>query len=96
MPERIQETEIHISPKDKEIIISKIRNSKNFKQFENEKELANDKGTEQFGTTEEIFNFKYPEFYSIELYRKIDNSPIKFFISVYEKSNMIKYKKIED
>lgn len=96
MPERIQKTEIQISQNDKDRIISEIRNSTNFKSFANEKELANDMETEQFGTTDKIFNFKYPEFYSRETYKKIDNFPTRLFISVYDNTNIIKYQRIED
>lgn len=96
MPERIQETEIQITQKDKDRIISEIRNSTNFKSFANEKELANDTDTEQFGTSDKIFNFKYPEFYSRETYTKIDNFPTRLFISIYDNSNIIKYQRIED
>jgi len=95
MPERIQETEIQITQKDKDRIIIEIRNSTNFKSFANEKELANDMDTEQFGTTDEIFNYKYPEFYSRETYTKIDNIPTRLFISIYDNSNTIKYQRFE-
>jgi len=96
MPERIQETEIQISKKDKDRIINEIRNSPNFKSFANESELNNDKDTEQFGTSGKIFNFKYPEFYSRETYTKIDNFPTRLFLSIYDNSNTIKYQRIED
>ena len=95
MPERIQETEIQITQKDKDRIIIEIRNSTNFKSFANEKELANDMDTEQFETTDEIFNYKYPEFYSRETYTKIDNIPTRLFISIYDNSNTIKYQRFE-
>ncbi len=96
MPERIQETEIQISQKDKDRIISEIRNSSNFKSFANEQELINDTDTEQFGTSDKVFNFKYPTFYSRETYTKIDNYPTRLFVSIYDKSNTIKYKRIEE
>ena len=96
MPERIQETKIQITQKDKDRLISEIRNSTNFKSFANEKELANDKDTEQFGTTDKIFNFKYPDFYSRETYTKIDNFPTRLFLSIYDNSNTIEYQRIED
>lgn len=96
MPERIQETEIQITQKDKDRIISEIKSSTNFKLFANEKELANDTDPEQFGTSDKIFNFKYPEFYSREIYTQIDNFPTRLFISIYDNSNTIKYQRIED
>ena len=96
MPERIQETEIQISKKDKDRILNEIRNSPNFKSFANKSELSNDTDTEQFGTSGKIFNFKYPEFYSRETYTKIDNFPTRIFVSIYDKDNTIKYQRIED
>lgn len=96
MPERVQETEIHVTQQDKDRIISEIRNSANFKSFTNEQELAKDNDIEQFGTSDKIFNFRYPEFYSRETYTKIDNFPTRLFVSIYDNSNTIKYQKIED
>ena len=96
MPERIQETEIKISQMDKDRIISEIKNSANFKSFENGQELANDTDTEQFGTSNKIFNFKYPEFYSRETYSTIDNIPTRLFVSIYDNTNTLKYQRIED
>ena len=96
MPERVQETEIHVTQHDKDRIISEIRNSANFKSFANEQELAKDNDIEQFGTSDKIFNFRYPEFYSREAYTKIDNFPTRLFVSIYDNSNTIKYQKIED
>ena len=58
MPERIQETEIQITQKDKDKITSEIRNSANFKSFANEKESVSFVDTEQFWTSDTIFNFK--------------------------------------
>jgi hypothetical protein len=96
MPERIQETEIQISKQDKDRIVNEIRNSENFKSFASESELSKDTDTEQFGTSDKIFNFKYPEFYSRETYTKIDDFPTRLFLSIYENSNTIKYQRIED
>ena len=84
MSERIQETEIQISQKDKDRIINEIRNSTNFKSFANKQELINDTDTEQFGTSDKVFNFKYPEFYSRETYTKIDNYPTRIFDSIHK------------
>ena len=96
MPERIQETEIQITQKDRDRIISKIKNSPNFKSFANGQELTKDTGTEQFGTNNKIFNFKYPEFYSRETFSIIDNIPTRIFLSIYDKDKTIKYQRIED
>jgi predicted PurR-regulated permease PerM len=95
MPERIQETEIQISQMDKDRLISEIRNSTNFKSFSNSQKLINDTDNEQFGTSSIIFNFKYSKFYSRETYTKIDNYPTRLFLSIYDKSNTIKYQRIE-
>jgi|SRR5690554_3717492 len=96
MPERIQETEIQITQKDKDRIINEIKQSANFKSFANGLEMANDSDTEQFGTSEKVFNFKYPEFYSRETYSTIDNIPTRLFVSIYDNTNTLKYQKIED
>lgn len=95
MPERFQATELKISTTDKEKIIQIIKNSDNYKEFKNETELQNETNNEQFGFSEQIFNFKYPEFYSRETYCKVDNFPTRFFISVYDNENKIKYERIE-
>lgn len=58
MPERIQQTEIQTTQKDKDRILSEIRNSANFKSYANEGELNSIIDTEQFGTSDKIFNFK--------------------------------------
>jgi hypothetical protein len=96
MPERIQETEIQITQKDKDRIISEIKNSANFKSFVSGQELANNIDTEQFGTSNKIFNFKYPKFYSRETYSTIDNIPTRLFVSIYDNTNTLKYQRIED
>jgi hypothetical protein len=96
MPERIQETEIQISQKDKDRIVNEIINSTNFKSYSNAQELINDYDNDQFGTSSKIFNFKYPEFYSRETYTKIENFPTRLFLSIYNESNTIKYQRVED
>ena len=93
-PERIQETEIQITQKDKEKIISEIRNSINFKSYKNGKELT--KNNEQYGTSIKIFNFRYPEFYSRRKYTEIDSFPTRLILSIYDNSNKIKYQRFED
>lgn len=95
MPDRIQETEIQISQKDKDRIINEIRNSANFKSFSNEQALINDTDIAQFSTSIKIFNFKYPEFYSRETYTRINNYPTRLFLSINDKNNTIKYQRIE-
>ena len=96
MPERIQKTKIKITQEDKNRIIKEIRSSKNFKSFANAQEIANDIDVEQFGATNKVFNFKYPEFYSRETYTEINNYPARLFISINDKTNILEYQKIED
>ncbi len=96
MPERIQETEIQISQKDKDRIISEIRNSTNFRSFANSQELIKDKVTGQLGTIDKVFNYKYPKFYSRQTYTKIDNYMTRLFLSIYDETNIIKYQRIEN
>ncbi len=92
MPDRIQETEINISKKDKDKIINEIRNSPNF--INDAKELANE--TQSLSTSDKIFNFEYPIFYSRETFIKIDNFPTRFFVSINKKNNTLLFQKIED
>ena len=96
MHERIHETEIQISNNDKDRIIKEIRSSSNFKEFSNDQELINDTNTEQFGTSDKIFNFKYPRSYSRETYLNIDNFPTRLFVTIYENSNTLRYERIEN
>ncbi|MBE0573602.1 hypothetical protein IH575_01730 [Candidatus Dojkabacteria bacterium] len=96
MPERIQETEIQISEKDRNRIIKEISNSTNFKSFTNNQELLKYKNTERFNNNDKILNFKYPDFYSREIYTKIDNYPTRLFVKLNDKSDTIKYQRIED
>lgn len=76
MPERIQETEIQITQKDKDRIINEIKKFANFKSFANGLEMANDSDAEQFGTSEKVFSFKYPEF----IQEKIIQQSITFLL----------------
>jgi len=87
MPERIQETEIQVTQKDKDRIISEIKNSANFQSFANKQDLASD------GV---IFNFKYPEFYSREILQIMDNIPTRIFVSIDDNTNILKYQRIEE
>lgn len=96
MPERFQETSIQISQKDKERIITEIRSSKNFKSFANEQEVANYTENNEEYMSDEIFNFKYPEFYSKEIWTEIDNFPTRLYVSIYDNSNIISYQRLED
>jgi hypothetical protein len=58
--------------------------------------MANDIDTEHFGSSNKIFNFKYPEFYSRETYSIIDNIPTRIIVSIYDNTNKLKYQRIED
>ncbi|GGP05650.1 hypothetical protein GCM10010992_22580 [Cloacibacterium rupense] len=88
MPERYQDTKLLISKKDRNKIIYDIKNSKNFKKLKNEKEIINN--------SEEILNFKYPDFYSKEILKKIDNYPTKILIFINDNSDTLNYQRIED
>lgn len=96
MPERIQKTTIEISPEDKNRIIEKIKTSKNYKSYSGKQDITNDNDQTEFGFSREIYNFHYPEFYSIETYTEIDNYPTKLFVSIDKKRNIIEYQRIED
>ena len=88
MPERYQDTKLLISKKDRNKIIYDIKNSKNFKKLKNEKEIINN--------SEEILNFKYPDFYSKEILKKNDNYPTKILIFINDNCDTINYQRIED
>jgi hypothetical protein len=90
MPDRIQETEIKISQKDKSRIITKIRNSPNF--MNDPQELANE--TESFSASDKIFNFEYPTSYSRETYIKIDNLMTRLFVSIDKNNNTLTFQKM--
>ena len=96
MPERIQETIIQTTQRDKDRIISKIRNSANFESYVDGKQKPEDINLEQFENTSEIYNFQYPEFYSRETYKRIDSFPTRLILSIYYNNNTIKYLRIED
>lgn len=84
MPERIQETKVLISSKDKERLINEIKNSENY---------TTDSETSE--TEVEIHNIKYPEFYSRSIYGRIDNYPTRIYLSIYQNSDTIRYQRIE-
>lgn len=93
MPERIQETKVEISERDKKQIVKAITNALNFKSFETKHEIIVD--NEQFNTSDKISNFKYPEFYSREVYKNIDNIPTRVSLTLDESRNEIKYRILE-
>ena len=96
MPERIQETIIQISQRDKDRIIRKIRNSANFESQVDGKQKPENINRERFEKTAQIFNFQHPEFYSRGIYKKIDSFPTRIVLSIYDNDNIIKYRRIED
>ncbi len=96
MPERIQKTEIEISKEDKDRLINDIKNSANFKSFTNEQEIANDTESLPYTINGKVFNFKYPKFYSREIFSEIENFSTRIFLSIDNNSNTLKYQKIED
>lgn len=96
MPERIQYTVLLISHKDKERITNIIENSKNFKSYSNAKEIIEDENNYKIDFDEQIFNYKYPEFYSREIYNEIEDYPTRIILSINPKSNKIRYQRKED
>jgi len=96
MPERIQETKIEISIKDKNRIIKIISEAENFKSFKNDEEIATDTTYEQFYNRNIILNLKYPEFYRREISKEIDNISTRISLNIDEKDNVITYQRIED
>jgi len=92
MPERIQETELEISINDKRRIIEIIKNGTNSYTLKQEKELVSSTSN----TEDKIFNVEYPDFYSIEIHKKIDNYPTRMILTIHQKSNVLKYQRIED
>lgn len=95
MPERNQETKILISRKDSDRIIDEIKNEKNFKirGVDAEGALIS---TQDEDKMDEILNYKYPDFYSKELYKINDGFPNRFFLHIEEKSDTLQYQKFED
>lgn len=96
MSERNQLTEIVLSKSEIKKIITKIKQSNNFKEYKNNNEVYDDDISLNQPIEGQIINIKYPEFYSREIYKEIDNIPTRIFLSVYEEKNILKYQKIED
>ena len=96
MPERYQETELSISEKDKEQILNIITKSANFKSYSSGEEIIKDTSNDQNVMSEQILNYKMPEFYSREKYCRIENFPTRLILTVDDKSKILKYQRIED
>jgi hypothetical protein len=96
MPERNQKTEIEITKSEIEKIITEIRQSENYKEYKNNSEVYNDDISLNVPLEGQILNIKYPEFYSREVYKEIDNIPTRLFLTVYEGKNILEYQKMED
>lgn len=91
MPERIQETKVLLTSKDRERIINIIKNASNFTIF------SKDEDSESLNAKmDTTYNIKYPQFYSREIYTRVDNYPTRIFLSVDENSDTIRYQRIED
>lgn len=93
MPERIQETELSISKSDAQKIINQIKASENFKSFKIEEEVRNNFVSSNINDS--LFNFKYPEFYSRELYKEVNNIPTRFYLYIEDGESKLVYKKFE-
>lgn len=96
MPERNQTTEIEISKTEIDKIITEIKQSENFKEYKTESEVYNNDISLNVPLNGQILNIKYPEYYSRELYKEIDNIPTRIFLTVYEGKNILEYQKMED
>ena len=96
MPERNQLTEIIVSKSEIKKIITEIKQSNNFKEYKNNTEVYDADISLNQPIEGQILNFKYPEFYSREVYMEIDNIPTRMFLSVYERKNILEYQKMED
>jgi len=94
MPERFQNTEIQISNNDRNNIIDKIKHSNNFKLYRNNDDVKIDSFNTYNNSLDIIFNFKYPEFYSREVYLLIDKIPTRILVYV-DSSNILKYSRYE-
>jgi len=92
MPERIQETELEISTNDKHRIIEIVKNTTNSNSFNKEKELNADTSS----IKNEISYVRYPDLYSIEVYKNIDHYPTRIILTIYRKGNVLKYQRLED
>lgn len=92
MPERIQKTVILVSIKDKNSILNEIKNAANFVSLLDDAAII----TGSHGMSDTLINFRFPDFYSRELYSRIDNYPTRIILSVDENSDTISYQRIED
>ena len=92
MPERNQKTELIISRDDAQRIVQEIENSKNFKEFKNELEVSN---FSYKYDNNQIFDYEYPEFYSRELEKEINNIPTRLFLYLDKKNFLLTYSKSE-
>lgn len=91
MPERIQSTKLQISKDDKKRMIHIIQNASNFRTntFKNDM-------TEQFDVNDIVENYKFSAYYAREVFKIIDDYPTRLVLTIDERSNIIKYQRIED
>ncbi|MBU1821465.1 MAG: hypothetical protein KKG00_08140, partial [Bacteroidetes bacterium] len=94
MPERYQYTEIVLSQKDINIILNKIKGSANFKSFLNLNDLLRNEEFSEISDT--IFNVRYLEYYKRERYLDIDNISTRLTLTLNNRSNILRYSRIED
>lgn len=95
MPERYQQTKLLIAPADRNRIIGEIKNSANFKSFENS-DLTSEDNEVNREIRNEIYNYRYPAFYSRMTYTYIDNIHARFYMSISENNDTLEYQLIED
>jgi len=96
MPERYQETKLLISTNERKRLIKEIINSENFKNLYNDDEIIIEYETNSRIGKEEILNYKYPDFYSKEILKRIDNYPTRILVYINENSDTLSYHKIEE
>ena len=97
-PERHQYTELRITEKDKKRIVSEIKNGKNFKPS-NETWILRNKMLRQNGLRNKIVftNYSYDNQYFREsYYQKEDYVPILTIVALIEKTNILRFSRIED
>lgn len=93
-PERIQETEIVITNKDKEKIISEIKNTSSLNSYDFSS--ISYTGDEEFDSVYKISNLEPPYFYyQIKTIKRVNGLFTRFHLILRNNSNIIEYSKFE-
>lgn len=96
MPERYQATEILLSATDKKSVLDNIKHSPNFKPFINEEKYLADTTIIPTSNEGKIINYSHKNTFHREKYSIVDNYPTRLALTLDEKSNKLKYQRIED